>query len=143
LWDQVIRQTLTMNLQLADYGIAFYSTVTITLLIHQLCQLEPDILQVWFADDATAVGSLDSLLKWWTHLQSIGLLYGYYPSAPKTHLIVKPESASTIFEGTNIQITYHSERHLGAAYTFVTKYVSSKVKKWTDEIEILLLSRHC
>ena len=75
-----------------------------------------------------------------THLQSIGPLYGYYPSAPKTHLIVKPKSANTIFEGSNIQITCHGECHLGAALgdnTFVTKYVSSKVKKWTDEILLL------
>ena len=82
--------------------------VAITPLIHQLRQSKPDMLQVWFADDATAAGSLDSLLKWWIHLQSIGTLYGYYPSAPKTHLIVKPElfeSASSIFEGTSIQIT--------------------------------------
>ena len=75
--------------------------------------MEPDVLQIWFADDVTTAGSLDSLLKWWTHLQSIGSLYGYYPSA---HLIVKLfESAGTIFKGTNIQITSQGERHLGAA----------------------------
>ena len=37
--------------------------VAITPLIHQLRQSKPDMLQVWFADDATAAGSLDSLLK--------------------------------------------------------------------------------
>jgi len=62
-----------------------------TPLIYQLNQFKPNVLQIWFADDVTAAGSLDSLLKWWTHLQSIGPLCGYYPSAPKTHLIVKPK----------------------------------------------------
>ena len=87
----------------------------ITPLIHRLCQLQPDVLQV---DEVTAAGTLDSLLKWWTHLQSIGYLYCNYLSALKTHLIVKPkffESASAIFEGTNIQITYQGKHHLGAA----------------------------
>jgi len=36
----------------------------------------------------------------------------------KAYLIIKPElfeSAGSIFEGTNIQITCQGERHLGAA----------------------------
>ena len=38
--------------------------VAITPLIHQVCQFEqPDVLQVWFADDTIAAGSLDYLLK--------------------------------------------------------------------------------
>ena len=83
--------------------------VAITPLIHHLRQSKPDLLQDWFADDATAAGSFDSLLMWWAHLQSIGPLYG----------------------------TCQGERHLGAALgdnSFVTKYVSNKVKKWTDEV---------
>ena len=32
----------------------------------------PAASQVWFADDATAVGSLSTLLTWWQHLSSIG-----------------------------------------------------------------------
>ena len=46
--------------------------VAITPLILQVCQFEqPDVLQVWFADDTIATGSCDYLLKLWTHLQSI------------------------------------------------------------------------
>jgi len=51
----------------------------------------PDASQVWFADDATAVGSLSMLLTWWQHFSSIGPDYGYFTNAKKTVLIVKPE----------------------------------------------------
>jgi len=54
----------------------------------------PDISQVWFADDASAVSSLSSLLSWWQYLSSFSPAYGYFTNATKTILIVKPEHLS-------------------------------------------------
>ena len=39
--------------------------IAITLLINHLHQFQPDISQVWYADDATAAGQLEPLLQWW------------------------------------------------------------------------------
>jgi len=74
-------------------------------------------LQGWFAEDASAVGSLSSLLFWCQHLTAYGPAYGYFTNATKTILIVKLENllrALTLFANTNIQITAHGQRHLGA-----------------------------
>ena len=76
------------------------------------------------------------LLQWWKQLLSLGPLYGYHPNAAKTNLIVKPQlydSAKQIFQDSNVQITCHGQRHLGAAigtWLFTEEYVSKKVKIW-------------
>lgn len=44
-------------------------------LIKQLRAVVPDAKQVWFADDATAVGSLSSIFNWWQHLSSVGPMH--------------------------------------------------------------------
>ena len=54
-------------------------------------------------DDATAAGQLAPILQWWKQLLSLGPLYGYYPNATKTYLIVKPQrSETTILGDTNV-----------------------------------------
>ena len=63
-------------------------------LIRQLRFAVPDASQVWFADDATAVGTASALLEWWHHLVSAGPAFGYFPNSSKTFLIVKPEHLS-------------------------------------------------
>ena len=68
------------------------------------------------------------------YLLAYGPMYGYYPNAAKTCLIVKPDQlnlAQTLFNGTNIQISCKGQRHLGAAIgtrSFTESYVSNKVK---------------
>ena len=50
------------------------------------------------------------------------------------------EEATKCFEGTNVAITTHGKRHLGAAIgskDFINEYVSRKVKHWVDEIKML------
>ena len=44
--------------------------LTVVPLIQQLYAAIPEACQAWFADDATAVGSLSSLFQWWQHLSS-------------------------------------------------------------------------
>ena len=60
---------------------------------------------VWFADDATAGGTLRCLHNWWSGLRDLGSFYGYYLNALKTWLIVKPaffSDAQQLFEGTGV-----------------------------------------
>ena len=63
-----------------------------------------------------------------------------FPNAIKTYLIVKPQyldSATALFQGTNVQITCLGQWHLGAAIgsrSFTEEYVSKKVKLWCNEI---------
>ena len=93
-----------------------------------------------FADDITAAGKLQALQKWWQLQTELGPLIGYHPNAIKTHLVVKPElldKAIKLFETTNVQITTHGHRHLGAAIgtsSFEEGYIANKIEKWTTEI---------
>ena len=58
----------------------------------------------------------------------------------KCHLIVKEQfldEARRLFEGTNVNITVHGKRHLGAAIgsrEYTEQYVGDKVKVWTQEL---------
>ena len=123
--------------------------IAVTPLINHLRQSQPDVSQVWYADDATAAGQLEPLLQWWKLVSSTCPHYGYFPNAIKTYLIVKPQyldSATALFQGTNVQITCLGQQHLGAAISsrsFTEEYISKKVKLWCDEIlTCLLLLRH-
>ena len=64
--------------------------IAVTHLINHLHNLQSDISQVWYADDATAAGQLKPLLQWWKLVSSMGPLYGYFPKAIKTYFNVKP-----------------------------------------------------
>lgn len=70
-------------------------------------------------------------------------MFGYFPNASKTVLIVKPEhlaNAHSIFADTNIQVTARGQGHLGAALrslSFVEEYVTQKVADWTAEVSAL------
>ena len=58
-------------------------------LIQKLANI--DVSQMWYADDASVGGSLQSLRCWWDHLICLGPDFGYFPNAIKTCLIVKPQ----------------------------------------------------
>ena len=113
-------------------AMAMYALAVVPL-IAQLHAVVPDAKQVWFADDATAVGSLSSIFNWWWRLSSVGPKFGYFPNASETVLIVKPEhlaNAHSIFADTNIQVAAGGQRHLGAAlgsHSFTKEYVTQKV----------------
>ena len=59
-------------------ALAIYS-VSVTPLITLL--QDPSVAQVRFADDATAGGTLQGLLTWWTGLKHHGSMYGYFSNA--------------------------------------------------------------
>ena len=95
--------------------------VAIIPLIHQL---EDDgIKQAWYADDATAGGSLNCLKGWWDHMVEPGPDYGYFPNAVKTWLIVKEDylkEPKDKFKDSGVSITTEGKRHLGAAIGIYT-----------------------
>ena len=117
--------------------------LAVVLLIRHLHIMVSDISQAWFADDASAVGSLSSLLTWWQHLSSAGPNHGYSTNAVKTALIVKPEylcTAQAMFTETNMQITARGQWHLGAALgsrDFAEEFVAAKIESWAVEVSAL------
>ena len=98
-------------------------------------------MQSWYADDSSAIGKLKEIRNWWQKLSTLGLKYGYYPKACKTHLVLKDPSlmnrAKSLFANTGIKITIQGQRHLGAVIGTDAnrcKYVQSKVNKWIKDI---------
>ena len=91
-----------------------------------------DLMQVWYADDSTACGSLSELCLWWDKLLQFGLAFGYFPNPSKTCSVVKEsfyDAAVEMFQGSGISITVDGKRHLGGALgspSFVTSFVKEK-----------------
>ncbi len=118
-----------------------YALATIPL-INQLDKCA-DLKQVWYADDATATGSLLSTHQWWNHLVSAGPVFGYLANASKTWLLTKKEhldQARSLFQGSQVNITTHGRPHLGAplgSMEFIDQFVTDKVHQWMQEIRIL------
>ena len=127
----------------------FYSVSTF-ILIDDLSSIV-GCSQLWYADDAGAVGKLVALRDWWRRLNQIGPELGYLPNPGKSVLVVKPQffiTAQEVFDGTGLQITHegaadHStegSKHLGAAVGtpgFQQHFVNVKVQKWVSELQSL------
>ena len=107
-------------------------------------QLPPIVNQAWYADDATAAGSLTSLRTWWDELLRLGPAFGYSVNASKTWLVTKNihhSYATTIFNNTGVNITTDGKSHLGGALgtpDFTKSYVLQKVDLWLQELNNLV-----
>lgn len=53
------------------------------------------IKQVWYADDATVVGSIDHLRQWWNDLNKFGPGFGYHPNPVKTWIVTRESSTES------------------------------------------------
>jgi len=119
-----------------------YALATIPLIKH--LSNASNVLQVWYADDASASGSLHSLRKWWDCLTSTGPLFGYQANATKTWLITKDShlaKANDIFHDTQVNITTQGRPYLGAALgspEYVDKCITDKVHQWLEELQLLV-----
>ena len=119
-----------------------YALATLPL-VHRLNDFDNSIGQLWYADDASATGRLDQLRTWWDRLTTIGPAYGYHPNASKTWLVTKEahlQDASTIFHGSNVNITAEGRPYLGAALgteSYISRYVSQKVQQWCSDLSML------
>ena len=101
-----------------------YALATIPL----IKKLDKTVHKVWYADDATGVGKMADLRKWWDEICSKGPAYGYFTNASKTWLITKEThhtNAVAAFTGTNVKVTSEGRPHLGAAMSLnnVTSWV--------------------
>ena len=108
-----------------------------------ICQVSCGVKQVWYADDATAVGQLKNLRQLWDTLVFHGPDFGYFVNPSKTSLIVKEGhqlDAIACFESTNVKITTDGKSHLGAALgteEFINEFVEDKVQRWVEEVKLL------
>ena len=99
------------------------------------------LLQLWYADDAAAGGTLRDMLKWWSMLCETGPLYGYHPKPSKSWVIVKPqfyEKAKEMFP--DLQVTDMGHKYLGSYIgreEGKDKFVEEKVQEWIKDVEQL------
>ena len=102
------------------------------------------IRQAWLADDAAATGELLAVRRWWIRLCELGHLFGYFPNAGQSWLVVKQEylpKAEKLFADLGVQITSAGRRYLlGGAigcFFFVRGYVEGLIQEWLEHLERL------
>ena len=113
-----------------------YSIATIPL----IKKLKGHSKQIWYADDAAAVGKIADLRAWWDQLTREGPDFGYYPNPTKTWLVTKEgclAAGLSTFAGTGVNVTPDGRPYLGAAVgsvKYVENYVESKVSSWLSNV---------
>ena len=130
-----------------NLGMTFYCLATVPIIHYLKSRVEREKLnckQCWLADDATAVGQLVAIRKWFDWLVETGYKHGYFVNESKTWLIIKnPDDlgrAAEIFKGTSVQLTTEGKRHLGACIgseSYKEEYCRKLVSKWCTEVEYL------
>ena len=99
--------------------------------------------QVWYADDASAFGSIREVRAWSDDVNVCGPGFGYFPNAAKTWLIVKDSCyslAASVFADTNVSVTSEGRPYLGSPLgtaSFVSQFVEEKVEQWVGELKML------
>ena len=71
--------------------------------------------QIWYADDAAAVGALAQLRSWWDRIVTLAPSYGYHPNTSKMWLVTKKahlQDAVTIFQDSGVNITDEGRPYL-------------------------------
>ena len=96
-----------------------YALATVPL-IHRLDNVE-DLRQVWYADNASATGSLVSIRSWWDQLSTVGPAFGYHANAPKTWLVTKEQCFGT---------------PLGTC-EYTEQYIKERVSCWIGDLQLL------
>ena len=123
-----------VKVPLKGIAMPMYALATIPLIKKLDCHLG-DVSQVWYADDASAVGKIDRLCEWWSQLASQGPKFGYFASATKTWLVTKEKhltTATDFFANTGVQVTSEGRPYLDAVIgteEFVISHVKDRVAK--------------
>ena len=102
--------------------------------------LPNSVKQIWYADDATAIGSLHHLRNWWDTLVKIAPKFGYFVNPYKSWIVTKDhnlEKAADLFRCSNVNITSKGLPYLGVPIGTQEYTSQSKVNHWTSEIEQL------
>ena len=116
-----------------------YAIATIPL----IRRLSNSVTQVWYADDAAALGSVSELRNWWDNLVKLGPDFGYFANSTKTWLVTKDSclsSATAAFAGTNVNITSSGRPYLGAplgSSEYSIQFAHDKVEHWSNELKTL------
>eukprot|EP00731_Ephydatia_muelleri_P021639 Em0014g230a len=129
--DNTFNSLNLRNNQGDPLAMAMYAIATIPL-IEKL--QSTNTKQVWYADDATAVGTLLNLKAWWTMLSSSGTSYGYFVNPGKTWLIVQPQhecDAKELFSGTGIGINLKGSTILTQPHAAYCAFVHGVSGLWT------------
>ena len=116
-----------------------YAIATIPL----IWRISNSVTQVWYADDAAALGSVTELRNWWDNLVKLGPDFGYFANSTKTWLVTKDSclsSATAAFAGTNVNITSSGRPYLGAplgSSEYSIQFSHDKVEHWSNELKTL------
>ena len=100
------------------------------------------VTQVWYADDASAGGTLRELRNWFVQLVEQGPLYGYFPEPTKSYLIVDEKYTSIaggIFEEFGVRVV-QSRRMLGGIIgnnTGKKEFLNQLNQRWQYKLETL------
>jgi hypothetical protein len=111
-------------------------------LIRRLKEEFPHMKQPWYADDAGAGADFADIFAFFERLKEIGPLYGYYPEASKSILVVRPqnlEAAKEHFASQQFRITT-GERYLGGyigAREDQDAWIEGKATSWTAAVKEL------
>ena len=104
-------------------------------------RLEDSPIQVWYADDGAAGGTLSQLQVWWNHLCKEGPLFGYYPKPSKSVLVVKEgmeELAKQMFPG--LKVTSGGYRYLGSFIGLESgkdDFMRDRMEEWENDVKEL------
>ena len=128
------KEGMTQGDPLAMY---FYGIGTIPLI--RSLQGRDQLHQVWYADDASACGSLTTLHGWFTDLLESGPSFGYFPEPSKCVLVVDDQfmdEAKEVFKSFSITVKT-SHRLLGGVIgdsEGVESFTESSIDGWYDEL---------
>ena len=120
-------------------AIPMYALATIPL----IKRLNQGANQVWYADDAAAMGKIQQVRTWWDQIVKLGPGFGYHANAAKTWLITKEihhQKAVEAFADTSVKVTSEGRPYLGAPIgtkAFVELFVENKVDQWSAELNSL------
>ena len=122
-------------------SMGFYAASTVSLCTPSVGD-EGASKKIFYADDGSAGGSLDSLLAYWGDIKARGPPIGYFPEPKKTWLIVKPEHkerAELMF--SDIKITSVGREFLGSYIGTpegAASFVTEKIKDWAKDVDALV-----
>ena len=102
------------------------------------------LTQVWYADDASACGNLDSSREWFYILKERGPTFGYFPEPSKSFLVVYDEQLSRTtdaFSGLDINVVCSRRLLRGVIGNTVGRIaiVETLIKQWISELECLTM----
>ena len=120
-------------------AMSMYALATIPL----IKRVSGNITQVWYADDASGVGSVNHLREWWDKISSIGPNFRYFANASESWLVTKEDhfsKATATFADTGVKITKDGRPYLGVAIgsqEYITSYAESKAQGWASSLNHL------